>query len=450
MFRFKCFLLLMLCLTLQISFGKRYTLDCEISRNHSSCAQLETVDIMRSIKYLNEPETANCKDIRVAQGLSVCYDILPKKCRVLTVATSDDLNDIGTLAFEKYWSKFCSVTVMHYSVRGRNKWDKKEKGFIVNREHGFPIYRLKMWDRRAFTGFFLHANSVLREPIDVLKVQELELEPDKDGKLPFNTWEWLGLTVVADLYNYKDNLACCANREKSNSISGVTVGQLIFRLSFNRETLIDYWGRESGHASNMYAMANVLYDYGLFASTEQAVPEQLWPLQLEHYVQSVGFDYKVQKIVSFMQLPDRQLMVMNREKWAKWRPIPLHAFPSSAQHLADDINRPIHLPPFCKIPESNYAQDMNALTSWVKYHLNSRCHPVYTAGACDYSKTYEGFIPCPSQLTDKMVEEYAVAKVNLWGGAFVCVCVEAMLWTCCNSVCFVCFLLVGLVQLTEP
>ena len=388
-----------------------YVLDCQSHSNHSSCAKLETIDVMRSVKYLNEPAITNCKDIRVAQGLSVCFDILPKKCRILTVATSDDLNDIGTLAFEKYWSQFCSVTVMHYVLRGRNKRDKKERGFVVNREHGFPIYRLKMWDKRLFSGFFLHANLIVKEKIDILKVQELEFNPDKSGVVPLDKYEWLGLSVLADLYNYQNELTCCADSKISKTISGVTVEQIIFRISFNQKTLTDHRGREYSHGSNMYAITNILYDYGLFASNVQDIPEDLWPVQLEHYVQSVGFDYKVQKVVSFMQLPGRQLMVENRNKWSQWRPTPLKDFPASARHLADDINRPIRLPAFCHIPEASYAADLAAMTSWVKYHMNARCHPVLSTSQCDFSKTYEGLIPCPNQLMEKIVEEYAVAKV---------------------------------------
>ena len=409
-----CPLILCILFLAQASLGKRYTLDCKVSLNHSSCADLETIDIMRSVKYLNEPATTNCKDIRVSQGLSVCFDILPKKCRMLTVATSDDLNDLGTLTFEKYWSQFCSVTVMHYSLRGRNKRDRKEGGFNVNRQHGFPIYRIKMWDRRAFSGFFLHVNEIVHGPVDVLKVQELDLQSksDKGGVSPPDKYEWLGLTVLADLYNYQDNLACCADSKLSKVMTDVTVGQMIFRIGFNQKTLTDHKGRESAHGANMHAITNMLYDYGVFASTVQDAPENTWPVQLEHYVQSVGLDYKVQRVVSFMQLPGRQLMVDNRNKWSQWRPTPLEAFPASARHLADDINRPIRLPAFCRIPRTSYAADLAAMTSWVKYHLNSRCHPVLFSSQCDYSKTYEGFIPCPNQLTGQIVEEYAVAKVR--------------------------------------
>ena len=93
-------------INLETTYAKPFALNCSnpLHAQYSDCVNLKTIDIMRSVKFLDSPPVTSCKYEKVVQGLAVCTDNLPKDCNMLTIATTDDCGDIGQLTFEKYWS----------------------------------------------------------------------------------------------------------------------------------------------------------------------------------------------------------------------------------------------------------------------------------------------------------------------------------------------------------
>ena len=403
--------------------------------NNSACTQYETTDIMRAVKFIEDPPTSLCINMEFAQGIGVCTDNLPaENCNILTVATTNTCEELGELTFEKHWSRRlpgCKVTVLHYTLARSCPGDQWRGKKVLNVDQGVTIHRVEMWRFRCFSCFYSDVNEVARSRVHVLKIQELDYREDaglnpgatkSEGGYRYRQQPFDGLqyTVLADLFNHKQAILAASGEDLGRGNGQLQAGavglidQLIFRTSLTKLTMIDYPGRISSHASNMVAAMRLLLNYGVFHMEAMDVPQKLWPVQLEHFTARVGIDYRRTRVVSFMRLSDPEQVRQNEAQWAQWRPVSIETLAqlSPPPRYLDDLLRPVSLPPYCSFPTQPVvrAAEQAKLRAWIATQLNARCHPSLNALPCDYSFRYEGFIPCPSQLMLDLAADYAVTK----------------------------------------
>ena len=409
-----------------------FRFECNEWMNHSFCNEYETLDVMRAVKFLDSPPSTECVDEERVQGIAVCKDHLLPKCNFLTIAVTDKCEDIGKLTFEKHWSKTCTVTVIHFVGElgagcPGDKWRGKQ---MVNYDQGVTIFRWQSWHRRCFACFFLEINKYFRDKVDVLKIQELDhlypTDPAYEGNYVPQVHDGFQYTILSALWNYRNYMIftsgavdMSANTDGAGDKAARVTRrsqlpeQFIFRVSFNRQTLVDQPEPTTAHASNMIAARDMLAGFGAFHMKTMDVPQKLWPVQLEHFTARVGIDYRRTRVVSFIRLSDPEQVRQNEAQWAQWRPVSIETLAqlSPPPRYLDDLLRPVSLPSYCSFPAgSAHSDEMRAMQNWVTNTLNARCGKSMLSVACVFTRKYEAFIPCPSQLIPELALEYSLAK----------------------------------------
>lgn len=363
------------------------------------CVELSNEDVLGALHWLASPpklpSSQTCKKITNVQGIDVCEDILPadmSECKMWSVITSVKCNLYGSLEFEKYWAgRGCQVTLYTYS--GGSPTDAKECEYSerINAKAGkdadvlikvpdhpnLVINRNSMWGKRSFVSFFNHI--VNKDPsaiptVDVLKIQiRAGVAEDLDG---------VQFSILGDLFLHTNHFS-------------KNVRQLVFTAGINMHTLTDTVGREAEHAWNMWATTQFLRNFAsLSTRTEEG---RYQPRQFSHMLVQADVDDKIgmyhHSLVRVVGDADLQSV---RAKLEEWRP---KAPPAVIRG---------RVPQYCRIPTD---EDDEAMQRWIRAELSKRCHQTRLWVPCE-TRSYDGFIPCPQELSDDLAEDYANTK--LW------------------------------------
>ena len=170
------------------------------NKGNQTCISIDNNDVSHSLNWMAHPPSSICNKITTVQGIDVCEDNMPKNCQISSLITSLYCDDMGSLDFEKYWSKQCDVVIYHFY--------SGFKGNICGRQEGkaFPLYprlsivRNDMWAKRCYNCLYKHIEAPAdNQPIFVLKIQQRgDFEDDFDG---------VQYTVLSDLFLHKPELS---------------------------------------------------------------------------------------------------------------------------------------------------------------------------------------------------------------------------------------------------
>jgi hypothetical protein len=341
--------------------------------SNGDCVSLDNTDVLKGVHFLASPPTKKCKKVTTSQNIPICEDNLPAQCNIWSVMGSERCDGIGNMEFEKFWSKKgCTVTIFHYNPRYRGN----ECSFQSVEDHpNIQLQRYDMWGGRCFTCFYntIKAKKLTTAP-DILKVQRRDVPDDEYDGLQFS--------ILSDLFLHQQDLM-------------KQVSQIVFTVSINSRTLIDFVGREAEHAWNMWATQRLVSDYAAISVVAETGPHKLKALQFDDFLEQVELSPEnVFYHVSFLKLAPNEISD-NQAKFQAWQPKP---------------PRPMvgKVPSYCAVPSTYEDQVMQ---KWIKAELRVRCHPTQLAVPCESGiREYDAFSPCRQELMDDLAEDYAISK----------------------------------------
>ena len=345
-----------------------------------SCVQLENEDVIRAMHFLAKPPKTTCQRTTVVQGISVCEDDMPQDCLIWSVISAPWCNNIGSMEFEKYWSKRCTVYLFHYTAyfKGNNcaqpatgvkgEWGEEFPNMIVERHD--------LWEQRQYTGFYTTIKALpLEKQVNVLKVSErgysLNVTDDNEG---------VQYTILSDLFLHHPGI------EKN-------IDQIIFRTTFSTQTLFDSVGREAENMYNMWGSQNILDSYGAFNQTTRVGAKDLMPNQFEQYLSQADITTQISHyITSYKKISEEEKAAHMKTKM-EWKPL-------SVEKIRGEV------PQYCSEPST---EDIEFMHTWIDEQLKLRCHPTRLWVPCE-ARTYDNFVPCPQDLANALAEDFSAAR----------------------------------------
>ena len=337
------------------------------------CVSLENLDVTRAVHFLAQPPLKKCNKATTSQGISICEDNLPTQCNIWSVIGSERCDNVGTLEFEKFWSKKgCSVTIYHFHPRYRGN----ECSFSEIEGHpNIKISRHDMWGGRCFTCFYNVMKGIKNMVApDILKVQRRAVDNDEYDGVQFS--------ILSDLFLHQRDVV-------------QQIPQIVFTVSINARTMIDFVGREAEHAWNMWATQKLLSEYGSISSIPEAGNSKLNPYQFDYFLDQAGvspqYSFYHQSFVKFTS----EEALANKRKFEAWQPNP-------PKPVAGKV------PAFCGAPSTYEEKEMQ---KWIKSELRVRCHPTQLAVPCESGiRQYDAFVPCQQEMMNNLAEDYAISK----------------------------------------
>ena len=165
-----------------------------------TCISLVNHDVISSVHWMASPPTTICSNITTVQGIAVCEDNLPKDCLIWSQITSTWCNDVGSLEFEKYWSKRCKVVIYHYTSYFDGNVCSKKPGASWPDYPQLSIVRNNLWGGKCFNCLYNHIKlPKSNKNIDFLKLQLKDDLIDEQHGTQY--------TVLSDLYLHMSELA---------------------------------------------------------------------------------------------------------------------------------------------------------------------------------------------------------------------------------------------------
>jgi hypothetical protein len=345
----------------------------------NTCISITTTDVLKSLNWISSPPKTikKCKNINTIQGIDVCEDnIIDGKCLIWSTISTLYCDNLGTLEFEKYWSKRCDVVIYHFTVNFKgNLCNTYPVGNSVVDHPNINIIRGDMWAAKCYNCIYTAFPKSLPESIDVFKIQ-------LKGDVITEEFEGSQFVILSDLFTKLPNLA---NVFK----------QIVVKVAINSETLIDTVGREGENGWNMFASSKFLQSYASFSTRKEKGLNKLQPLQFEYQLTqaqvdpTIGYYYH-----SFIKINDENIIKKNQLEFDNWKQ--LHVNKLHAE-----------VPPYCKIPSIEEDDEMQ---KWINEEINYRCHPTRLWVPCDFNRGYDAFIPCPQELMDKLADDYSSTK----------------------------------------
>jgi hypothetical protein len=165
------------------------------------CVSLQNTDITTALNWMASPPTSKCDKLTTVQGISICEDNLPKDCLIWSQITSLWCDDIGSLEFEKYWSKRCNVVIFHFTSLFKGNICTRDAGASWPELPRLSLVRSDMWVNKCFHCFYKLITPLLKasKTIDVLKIQKRDsLTEDFQG---------VQFTVISDLFLHLPQLS---------------------------------------------------------------------------------------------------------------------------------------------------------------------------------------------------------------------------------------------------
>jgi hypothetical protein len=357
------------------------------------CTGITTHDVLGAMHGLTSPPTTVCKNQIKIQGIPVCQDrISPNECTVVSIAITEHCNQTGTYEFERYWGSRCKVYIFHMSSYMTGC--AHTKGKIYDLDPSDSNLNIKfttnlMWQGGCFCCVFRHLLSDLLAPlskikrIDIFKIQRLDRPPIRN-----DITDGAQYTVLADLFLHLPHWA----RDH-------VIDQILFTTSITSISLVDSVGREAEHGWNMWAARMFLNKFATFATIKESTPYfAVKPLQFEHLLSKIPLDPNTNYYHhSMLRLVDESQTAANEVAYNNWRPV------NSIPALKGRV------PPYCTIPVGD-AEAEGVMQQWIAEEVNARCQPYALWIKCQYTRSYEAFVPCQQDLMDTLAEDYAALK----------------------------------------
>jgi hypothetical protein len=167
---------------------------------NGTCVSLDNHDIISSVHWMASPPTTTCNNITTVQGIAVCEDNLPEDCLIWSQITTTWCNDIGSLEFEKYWSKRCDVVIYHYTTYFGGNVCSREAGATWIDYPRLSLVRNNLWGAKCFNCLFSH----IKLPTSDKNVNFLKIQLKGDSEDEHHGTQY---TVLSDFYLHKRGLA---------------------------------------------------------------------------------------------------------------------------------------------------------------------------------------------------------------------------------------------------
>ena len=275
------------------------------------CEPLQTVDMLRGWNRLFYPplleEKGWCSRHKTVGGLTVCEDLFAyppvkqsvpipglnpdkspkarrlsdlaeaqaegasKECVVWSSLTSSYCDDMGDLAFERYWSQYCRVELFHFLLYTdgrlceRNAKETRKTASEVEAMTAYwqpftrlTVHRIAVWEKRCYSCLFRQVlalrtkDGTVLPRVDVLKIQSRGVLPAPDEAMAGHTvpdyFNGVEFTILADFYLHVPQWA-------------ERVGQVVVELAFTRQSLVDSVGREASNGFNVWAAQRFLHTF---------------------------------------------------------------------------------------------------------------------------------------------------------------------------------------------
>lgn len=191
----------------------------EGSARNGSCVTLVNDDITHSLNWMASPPSSNCSKVTTVQGIAVCEDNMPKDCLIWSQISSMWCDDIGTLEFEKFWSKRCDVVIYHFFASFKGNTCSQSTGASWPELPRLSLVRNDMWAGKCYNCLYKYIKMpTAGKSVNVLKVQQRSnCTEDFDG---------VQYTVLSDLFLHRPELS-------------QVIAQIVMVTSYTPNTLTD-------------------------------------------------------------------------------------------------------------------------------------------------------------------------------------------------------------------
>ena len=190
-----------------------------VSEGSEVCTPIVNSDVAASLNWMASPPTANCSKVTTVQGIAVCEDNIPEKCLIWSEITTQRCDDIGTLEFEKYWSKRCDVVIYHAVSPSKGNECSRAPGSTWPDFPRLSLIRYDVWGGKCYNCFYKYLTlPPAGKMIDVLKIQQRGGVKEE--------FEAVQYTVLSDLYLHHPGFSS-------------TVQQVAVLTAYTPDTLID-------------------------------------------------------------------------------------------------------------------------------------------------------------------------------------------------------------------
>ena len=443
--------------------------------NPGICVRIEYNDFLSSLSDLHHPlsvaRTKNeCIRFSVKSKFGVCEDHLPKyvqqqrkfipskdteHCVMWSIIASRMCNDLGSLGFERYWSKRgCKVKVFHFVTLVDHANCDTPPGLLAGNENveiirqgSMTHYRYNWWFNMGILKYINEIQKAIKkvgatnsavnsngttmietaigrldisglvefsqQAIHVLKIQGRDsVDSPSTASRDFMDYDGLVYYLLSEWYQYHPNII----RSKFQ--------QLLFTSSLNKLTLQDTITRGDQFIWNVWATKQFLTGHvnsflGKQYSEERDdlmkwrrqqyvnirnVPEEglksVLPLQYHEILAAANLSTNVGSYHQTWLLVDIKTSV-DKDAF-----IPKHeSKKSSLNHVYSSLRG--HIPPYCKEPSPT---ELNIMQDWIHEEIHVRCHPTQISVPCIRDRGYDAIIPCSQDLINALAEDYAISK----------------------------------------
>ncbi len=394
-----------------------------------------------------------------------------KKCTVWSVIATQFCDDVGSLTFEKEMAtRGCNVEVFQYLMyidgqlckpKGSDNatittqfWDAPEYN---NRLH---IHRIIVWEKRCYACLYKKVLALLDSVkdkensgvlVDIFKLQSRfhvdaytydqivsrssSSSSSSSMQKPSSQLKATGADIYGDVYDGIQYVILADLFLYIPTFLQKYVGQIHTVFPFTTYSLIDGLGREAENGYNMWASSYMLQTSGfksihseiksLYGNegndgpTSQDIikPNSMAPVLFnEQLADDVGIDATKEHffVHSFLNINhiSSKLTNVHVDDGTTSEP----KIGSVVRSNTKTKSLPTFtLPEFCHLPTdmTSTSSIVNAkyeVSQFIAHAINARCHPERMWLACDHSRTYAQFLPCPKDLHNELAFDYAVSQ----------------------------------------
>lgn len=343
-----------------------------------SCVSLENRDVMSAMHFMAYPPRVKCNKETVIQGLSVCEDDLPPNCLIWSVISTYWCDELGSLAFEKYWSQRCEVRLIQFTAYFKGNSCTRPATKTKGEWEGFPNLLAERYDlfaKHCYSCLYSVISLPLDRTVNVLKLSERDLPKGIIDEL-----EGVQYTYLSDLLIRAPGIEA-------------SIDQIVMRVTYNTYTMFDSVGREAEHMWNMWGAQQFLDSFAVFYQrTEEGFPS-LQPSQFENYLQQVQLNTSISHYIQSYRRISTEEKAKNLVVKSSWEPTVLPKILGN-------------VPKYCTEPS---AEDLNFMHEWIDEQLKIRCHPTRLWVNCE-RRSYDTFIPCPQDLMNALAEDFSAGR----------------------------------------
>lgn len=377
--------------------------------SNATCEPISNDDVLKSMYWLASPpstllvskhssgpgsvgaKSPPCTKLITIGDVAVCEDrLVPGQCLIISAFWADACDDVGSLAFERHYSSVCQVKLLYFYRKDKECSTLDQ---LASLNASLTVMRYRSVKGPQCVGCLYNVlNSILPASgqVDVLKLGR----PDRDVAYSIDTSRSSGdsrqgksnyivptviFPMLAEMYINAPTLL-----DRFDQVALSTV--------YNVQSLIDNYGLDCNNAWNIWATRHMLRGFASVHTISESGPFKLRPLQFQDVFDKLGLNSSISTYHHTMvRLQDESAIAASGAIYRSWAP----------RATAPVVG---HVPSYCRAPS---IEERMRMQKWIDEELLARCHPFSMWVPCDFSKRYDGFVPCRQEMSNNLAEDYA-------------------------------------------